>query len=101
MTGLTCVNCSKEIPVGTAFVHQGVLVCKSCFTIASALVTRAEEDMQKLLLLYKETIRVALCNGKLNFASDQSLTTSKKETLEKMLVLLGNDTAPTATAPTR
>lgn len=88
---LTCINCSQAIESGKQQAYQGVIICPTCFDVVSRLVDRAEQDMQKLLLLYKETLRVALCEQRLSFGpAEQAPTVGKKEVLEQMLLFSQN-----------
>ncbi len=83
--GLPCMNCKKPTPESDAKVCAEVFVCSACHEMAERLFHRLEGELRRLLLLSKETIRVALVEGKLHFAHTHERDVPKDELL-KMIV---------------
>lgn len=85
MSGLPCMNCRKPTADEDGKVFAEVFVCSTCYTMAERMFHRLEGELRRLLLLSKETIRVALIEGKMNFenATEQEIP---KEDLLKMIV---------------
>lgn len=85
MSGLPCMNCNKPTSDEDGKLFAEVFVCSTCYTTAERLYQRLEGELRRLLLLSKETIRVALIEGKLHAetASEQEIP---KEDLLRMIV---------------
>ena len=67
MVGLPCVNCGKEVDPGEAKFFAQVFVCPECYAIAERLYTRGEQELKMMLLLLKESIRLAITRKELQF----------------------------------
>jgi hypothetical protein len=83
--GLPCLNCKKLTPESDAKVFAEVFVCSICYEMADRLFHRLEGELRRLLLLTKETIRVALVEGKLHFEHTQEREVPKDELLRMIL----------------
>lgn len=83
--GLPCLNCKKPTPEGDAKVFAEVFVCSACHGMAERLFQRLEGELRRLLLLSKETIRVALVEGKLHFEHTNEREVPKDELFKMIL----------------
>lgn len=83
---LECLCCKQ--PVGDEpKIYAAVLCCARCYTIATRLYERSEQDLKALLLTLKESIRLALLRGDIALASEDTSALTKKETLSMILKL--------------
>jgi hypothetical protein len=85
---LNCMNCRKEVSEQEAKFFTGmVLCCPTCFLMAERLHDRMKRELNALLLMTTEKIRLDLIEGKLHFqgTSDQEIP---KEVLLKTIVQL-------------
>lgn len=62
---LTCFNCSGPITDGGVAV-VGVVVCTRCGEIAKHQLECMEKELEGLRLLYRETMRVGLLEGRVH-----------------------------------
>lgn len=62
---LMCINCHKSVEQNAAKLFVGVFVCPSCFTLADRLYKRSKLELEQLLVLLQDSIRVALIEGRL------------------------------------
>jgi len=76
---LPCMNCKTPIDDGKFFAE--VWVCSDCHGMATRFYDKAQADMRKIMVMMKETIRIGLIEGKLQFAGDLE-TKSPQETLK-------------------
>lgn len=81
-----CLNCKQSFPSGRGKTVLGVLVCVSCASMAERIVGRAEQELQQLLTLMKEQIRVSIIEGRMQFAPGAE-PPSKEEVLKSILEL--------------
>lgn len=65
--GLPCLSCKKDTPPDEAKVFAEVFLCADCFRIAERLYRRGESELRMMLLVLKESIRVAALKGELQF----------------------------------
>jgi len=65
--GLPCLSCKKETPPDEAKVFAEVFLCSDCFLIAERLYRRGESELRMMLLVLKESIRLAALKGELQF----------------------------------
>lgn len=86
MDGIDCMNCRCKVEQEDARVFAEVFVCSSCYQMAERLFTRCEGELKKLLLLLRESIRIALVEGKLQYGQSASLEEVPKAELLKMIV---------------
>lgn len=87
MDGLCCLNCHKTVPTSDAKVFAEVFVCSTCHDTAERLYQRSEGELRMLLLMLKESIRVALVEGRLH-VGERSVEEVSKTDLLRMMVRL-------------
>ena len=83
-TQVRCMNCSRQVPAVECQLVFGVMVCQECGTVASTLYERGQSEIRTLLTLMKESIRIALIEGRLCFPTGE---TSKRDVLKTILHL--------------
>ena len=59
----TCMNCSN--PTKGRHSYHGVIVCSNCFAVAQMCDKKAVKQVQDLLTVYRESLRVQLASGQL------------------------------------
>lgn len=79
------MNCDKQVGPSEARLFASVFCCATCFELASRLYQRLENELKKLLVMSKETIRIALIKGELHYASGEPQDVPKEELL-RMIV---------------
>lgn len=82
------MNCRTPVQEKNGKVFAEVFVCPTCYTMAEHLHTRCEGELKRLLLLLRESIRVALVEGKLHYGPARPLEEVPKAELLKMIVEL-------------
>jgi recombinational DNA repair protein (RecF pathway) len=82
---LKCMNCHREILPGTVKIFAGVCVCDTCHGTAKNFYDKLLIELQQLLTIAKESIRVALIEGKFQLSEQQVRDISKKELLERIV----------------
>ncbi len=86
---LPCLNCGAEVDPALAKVFAGVFVCETCHTVAVRLEQRATRELNSLLVLQREAIRIALIEGRLKLGpAEASRELTKKEVLEQVVDLV-------------
>lgn len=88
MKPLPCLNCGKEVSSEDAQLFAGVFVCPTCDLFAKRLYSRSEQELKQLLFLLKESIRLALTQGKLMPGEHVPLDDLPKKDLLEMIVKL-------------
>lgn len=71
MSGLNCLNCKCEVGSDEAKIYAQVFLCPDCFRIAERLHQRGEQELKMMMLVLKESIRVAALRGELQFRGMQ------------------------------
>lgn len=80
------MNCQADITSGQAKIFRGVLVCSDCHKLAERVLENLERELRQLLTLAGESVRVALIEGRLQFAeAGPGGDLSKKQILEAIL----------------
>lgn len=94
---LPCPNCKKSIQndvdvkwFGGENGQAAVYCCPLCYSIATRFYNRAASELKQLLDMLKESTRIGLAEGRLNFPEREL---SKKELLEGILQLKENKDA--------
>ncbi len=82
---LPCLNCKQTVQPQEAKVFAGVYVCPSCFSISERLYQRGEQEIRHLLTMMKESIRVALLDGRVNFKEQKVEEVSKTDVLRAIV----------------
>ena len=90
MVGLPCVNCQEEVDPADAKMFAQVYVCPSCHLMAERLYTRGEQELKMMLLLLKESIRLAIVRKELQFMQRLEDDAVPKEELLTELARLAN-----------
>lgn len=57
------MNCNN--PTKGKYSYQGVILCSNCLSLAQMCDKRAVKQVQDLLTVYRESLRVALASGRL------------------------------------
>lgn len=81
---LCCINCHKPVSSHEARLFAGVFCCLTCYTVAEHLLLQSEMYLRRLMALTKESIRVALIEGKLHHGTDNK-ELSKRDILEMIV----------------
>lgn len=85
---LPCVNCKKLTAPDDAKFFAGVFLCSECGFIAEHFLEKGTEDLKGLLLMLKESIRVAAVRGELKLGVAEPMRDlSKKEVLQQIVTL--------------
>lgn len=66
--GLPCVNCGADVSQKDVKFFAQILVCPDCYLVAERLFSRGKKELSMLLLLLKESIRVAIVQKQLQFS---------------------------------
>lgn len=82
---LPCLNCKKEVEQNSGKFFAEVFLCDSCHVQAEHFFNRLVRELQFLLTMAKESIRVALVQGKFSFPEGPSGEPSKRAVLEEIL----------------
>lgn len=88
MNELSCMNCKKQVLQQDAKIFASVYVCSSCYDKAERIYAKCEAELRRLLLMLREAIRIALVEGRLQFAEGKPLEEVPKAELLKMIVEL-------------
>lgn len=87
MEALTCMNCKQPVGENEAKFFHGTFVCGTCFTIAERFYSRAHKELNDLLVMLKEGLRLAIIDGRLQFKEGSGVELSKREVLEAIVQL--------------
>lgn len=98
MDSLRCMNCDQEVSGGEAKVFATVFVCSKCHDTAERLYRRSEGELRMLLLMLKESIRVALLEKRLHVGESGKVEDVSKTDLLRMMVRLEEQRAARASA---
>jgi hypothetical protein len=82
---LDCLNCHNPVKPEEAKSFAGVFVCPSCFGIAEHVYSRGEAELRRMLLMYKETVRIALVKGELTLSSLEQKEPNKRDVMQAIL----------------
>jgi hypothetical protein len=86
-SALCCMNCGKPTEADAAKLFAGVFVCAACHASATHFHEKLEQELRHLLVLSKDSIRVALATGKFHLPEGPSGQPSKRDVLEQILKL--------------
>jgi hypothetical protein len=86
--GPPCLNCHHEIPPEEGRLFAGVLVCANCFALAERLHERSLHELSMLQVMVRESIRIALVEGRLQFATGHEGEVPKRDVLRAVVQLL-------------
>lgn len=99
MDGLTCLNCQKQVAQTEAKIFAACYVCPTCFEIATRIESRLTAELQRMLHMLREEIRISIVERRLVLGpADAARDLSKKEVLEAIIQLQNarGDAAPPA-----
>ena len=82
---LPCMNCHKEVPQGEAKFFAEVFLCEGCHLQAEHFFKRLLGELNFLLTMAKDSIRLALVQGKFVFPEGPAGEPSKRAVLEEIL----------------
>jgi len=83
--GLPCMNCKRQVDPEQAKLFAEVFVCEDCHTMAVHFWDRMELELRYLLTMAKESIRIALLEGKFSFPEGVAQEVSKTDVLQAIL----------------
>jgi len=84
---LPCMNCKKEIDQTKAKIFQGVYVCDECYDLADRSFRKLQQELNHLLTLAGESIRLALIKGELQLGRVDTKEIPKSELIRKLVDL--------------
>jgi hypothetical protein len=82
---LPCLNCKKEVEQNAGKFFAEVFLCDGCCVQAEHFFNRLVKELQYLLTMAKESIRVALVQGKFVFPEAPAGEPTKRAVLESIL----------------
>ena len=85
---LTCMNCKVPVEQKEGQVFAAVFVCPKCFLIAERMYERSERELKGLLVMLRESIRIALLRGELTFAEGRPMEDVPKAEVMQMVMAL-------------
>jgi hypothetical protein len=80
------MNCDAPLGSDSAKMYAQVLCCPACFETARRLEQRTLEELSRLQVLLKETIRIAMIRKSLHFPNGVE-DVPKSELLQSILTL--------------
>lgn len=84
---LTCLNCDASVVDSEAKIFAGVFCCPICYSRAERLEENLQLELRRLMTMTRETIRIALVEGKLHFGADSDKEVSKTALLQQIVKL--------------
>jgi hypothetical protein len=85
---LECLNCKTGVGPNEGKIFAQVFVCPRCFEMAERLHERSLHELAMLQTVLREAIRVALVQGRLQFATGPDQEVSKTEVLRAVMQLV-------------
>lgn len=92
---LPCMNCRKEVSEEDARFFGGdslflgggsaVFVCPLCFQMADHFYRNGRRELEQLLTLLRESIRIALIEGRLHFGEGHPKDVSKADLFQEIV----------------
>ncbi len=84
---LPCMNCKRDVEQNRGKFFAEVFLCESCAEMAFHFFSRLTRELNFLLTMAKESIRLALVQGKFSFPEGPSGEPPKRAVLEEILKL--------------
>jgi len=81
------LNCKKTVEQDQGKFFAEAFICADCYAIADQLYDRGQKELKMLLLLLKESIRVAILKGELQFQPQQLKDMPKSDLLAHLAIL--------------
>lgn len=85
--GLPCLNCHESVEGKDAKFFAGAFCCPVCFERAERLDHSLQAELKRLFVLTRESIRIALIEGKLHFGDGSNEEVSKTDLMRQMVRL--------------
>lgn len=82
---LPCMNCKQPVATTDGKLFSEVFLCVSCHTQAKHFWEKLDKELRYLQVMAKESIRLALLEGKFNLPEGPSGTPSRRDVLEEAL----------------
>lgn len=79
------MNCKRATPDEEGKVFAEVYVCPVCYEVSKAFYEKMVAELHHLLTIAKESIRVALIEGKFHLSEARVQDISKRELLEEIV----------------
>ena len=84
---MNCLNCKAKVEPDVAKFFEGVFVCATCAELAERFYARGKKELQQLLVMQKEAIRIALVEGTFHFGSEPDQDVTKTDLLRAIVQL--------------
>ncbi len=84
---LPCLNCNEPVKDEEAKIFAGVFCCPVCFERAERLDRSLQAELKRLFIMTRESIRIALVEGKLHFGDAANSEVPKTELMKQMVRL--------------
>lgn len=82
---MACMNCKKPVVANEAKLFAEVFVCPTCYETAVHFWEKLDRELRYLLVVAKESIRLALIDGSFFFPEGVGSEVSKREVLKEIL----------------
>lgn len=84
---LPCLNCGNDVAEDQAKIFAGVFCCPVCHELAERLERKIQAQLKQLYTMTRESIRIALVEGKLHFGNEPDKEISKTDLLKGIMQL--------------
>lgn len=84
---LSCLNCHETVPEDKVRIFAGVFCCSVCHQRAERLYKNLQTELDRMLLMMRESIRIAIIEGKLHYGTADGTELSKTELLRAAVQL--------------
>jgi hypothetical protein len=84
---MPCMNCKAPTSEQDARLFAGVYVCVGCHGMATRLFERGQKELQQLLVMMQEAIRIGLVEGNLHFGEGKPEEISKQKLMQEIVRL--------------
>lgn len=84
-SGLCCMNCHRAVSQEEAKLFAQVFVCPACYTQAEHFWLKLDRELHYLLTMAKESIRLALVEGRFSFPEGAAGDVPKREVLQAIM----------------
>ena len=85
---IPCLNCGKSVEPDNAKLYAGCFVCADCYLVAERLFKQGQQELNWLLTVLTELIRLAIVSHRLQFNSDREQP--RAEVLQSLAELAKN-----------
>ena len=84
---LHCLNCKADVPADEGRIFAQVFVCPRCFSLAESFYERSLYELRRLEVALRESVRLALLEGRLQFSAAPDHDLSKRDVLRAVVLL--------------